>query len=52
MSAMISSRRVISSSLCFLSEIPKSKYFPKYRNDSPISVVGINLLLIRSFGKY
>ena len=30
MSDIISSRRVVSSSLCFFSDISKSKYLPKY----------------------
>ncbi len=48
----MSSMRVISSCLCSFSDILKSKYFPKYRNDSPVLVAGINSLLIRSLGKY
>ena len=43
--------REISSVLCSLSDIWKSKNFPRYLKDSPILIVGTGQLLISSFGK-
>ena len=42
----------ISSDLCSLSDISKSKKRPRYLKDSPILILGMRRLPINSFGRY